>query len=99
SYFALAAQVHENHFWPAIPLLILGATLSPTFRFPAALFSVLFAVNLAIFYGLGRNLPTILPRQIGVDVTVPISVFILAAWGGFVVRASRLIRSPSPIRM
>jgi hypothetical protein len=32
SYFVLAAQVHENHFWPVVPLLIVAATLSPRYR-------------------------------------------------------------------
>lgn len=84
SYFVLSAQVHENHFWTVIPWLILAATLNPASRRLTVWLSLLFALNLAMFYGLGRTMPRLVPRRLGIDVTVPLSVAIIVAWTWFV---------------
>lgn len=80
SYFVLAAQVHENHFWPAVPLLIVAAALNPRYRGPAVVLSALFALNLVVFYGLGRTEPVIVPRRLGIDVTVVIALAVVLSW-------------------
>lgn len=84
SYFVLAAQVHENHFWPAVPLLIVAAAINPRYRWPTVTLSVLFALNLAVFYGLGRTRPAIVPRQLGIDLTVVIAIAIVLGWSWLV---------------
>jgi hypothetical protein len=90
SYFVLSAQVHENHFWPAIPLLILGSALSPLLRWPAAILTILFAGNLAVFYGFGRSVPVVMPREVGFDFTVLLSIAIVTTWGWFARRSYTL---------
>ena len=75
AYFVLSVQVHENHFFLAIPLLTLAAALRPTFAPVAAALSVTFALNLALTYGWAGQLPstTRLPI-VGIDATVIVAV-------------------------
>lgn len=96
SYFVLAAQVHENHFWPVVPLLIVAATLNPGYRRPAVVLSLLFAFNLAIFYGFGRTIPIVVPRQLGIDLTVVLSLAIVLSWSWLLALTWRTstVRSP-----
>lgn len=73
AYFVLEVQVHENHLYAALPLAACAATVLPRLRAPYALMSVVFALNLWMFYGFGRGYPGP-PRGITViDATVWLS--------------------------
>jgi hypothetical protein len=73
AYFVLGVQVHENHLYLALPLLAGAAATLPHFRGPFALLSAVFALNLFLFYGIGRGFP-LPPRGFTVvDATVVLS--------------------------
>lgn len=80
SYFVLAAQVHENHFWPVVPLLIVAAALNPVYQRTTIALTACFALNLAIFYGFGRTMLGVVPRRMGIDLTVIIATAVVLTW-------------------
>jgi hypothetical protein len=51
AYFTLSAQVHENHFFLAVPLLAIAAALRRKFAPVLAALSVIWALNLYLVYG------------------------------------------------
>ena len=66
-------QVHENHLYLALPLMAGAAALLPPMRAPFFLVSAVFALNLLLFYGIGRGFP-LPPRGFTViDATVVLS--------------------------
>ena len=70
AYFVLAVAVHENHLYLAVPLLALGAGARPALRRIHIAVSAVIALNLFLFFGLGRGLP-LPPRTLTiVDATV-----------------------------
>jgi dolichyl-phosphate-mannose-protein mannosyltransferase len=70
AYFVLGVQVHENHLYLAIPLLAGAAAARPRLRPVLVGASVVFALNLYLFFGFGRGLP-LPPRNLTiVDSTV-----------------------------
>jgi hypothetical protein len=79
AYTVLSVQVHENHFYLALPLMAAAGTMVPRLRAPYALASALCFLNLFLFQGLGKDLP--LPPRLfgGIDVTVPLSLLNVAA--------------------
>lgn len=84
AYFVLAVQVHENHLYLALPLMAAAAATLPALRGPLLLVSGIFALNLFLFYGIGRGYP-LPPRGFTiVDATVVLSCANLAAlvWHG-----------------
>jgi hypothetical protein len=71
AYATLSAQVHENHLFAAVPLLVLAAAGRRAFRPIAIGVSAIVALNLNLFYGLGDGIGFALPRTITViDATV-----------------------------
>ncbi len=79
AYFVLAVQVHENHLYLALPLLAAAAAAHRPLRPVLAAVSAIFAANLVLFYGLGRDLP-LPPRGFTVvDATVVLSLLNVAA--------------------
>jgi hypothetical protein len=73
AYFVLAVQVHENHLYLALPLMAAAAAMLPRLRGPFYLLSGVFALDLFLFYGLGRGFP-LPPRGFTViDATVVLS--------------------------
>jgi hypothetical protein len=74
----LSAQVHENHLWGAVPLLVLAAAGRPAFRSILFLVSAIVALNLNLFYGFGAGYA--LPRTLTViDATVVLAAINCAA--------------------
>lgn len=70
AYFVLAIQVHENHLYLALPLGAGAAAALPRLRAPYLLVSGIFALNLFLFQGIGRDMP-VPPRNVTlVDTTV-----------------------------
>jgi Gpi18-like mannosyltransferase len=83
SYFMLSVQVHENHFFLAIPFLTMAAVLRPEFAGVLVALSLTFALNLYFIYGWAGQTPaaSILPIA-HVDATVVVAVVNcgLSAW-------------------
>ena len=70
AYFVLGVQVHENHLYLAVPLLVAAAAVHPRLRPVFYGVSAVFALNLFLFFGLGRGFP-LPPRNLTiVDTTV-----------------------------
>ena len=81
AYFTLAVQVHENHAFMAVPLLVLAAAGRRAFSGPLVALSALFTLNLNLFYGLGDRVGYAVPRTITlVDASVVVAVANLAAF-------------------
>jgi hypothetical protein len=55
AYFTLDVQVHENHLYLALPLMAGAAAVLPRLRGPLYLTSAIFALNLFLFQGFGRD--------------------------------------------
>jgi hypothetical protein len=97
SYFMLAVQVHENHFFMILPLLALTAAVVPEWRRLFWILSVIFALNLYLFYGLGERVGFGVSRRItGLDATVWLSIANVAAFIGFGRRLRRCLAWPEP---
>jgi len=93
AYAMLAAQVHENHWYPVVPLLILAAASDRRYRGVLAAISIIAALNLYLFYGLGFGWPPITHRTwTGIDATVVlavVNVFVFARFGRLMNSSSR----------
>jgi hypothetical protein len=75
AYATLSAQVHENHLFAAVPLLVLASAGRRAFRPICVGVSVVLALNLNLFYGFGDGIGYALPRGITiVDATVILAV-------------------------
>lgn len=74
AYFVLGVQVHENHLYLAVPLLAAAAAVRTELRPVLYGLSVVFALNLFLFFGVGRGIP-LPPRNFTViDSTVLVAV-------------------------
>jgi hypothetical protein len=70
AYFVLGVQVHENHLYLAVPLLAAAGAAQRALRPVFYGVSAVFALNLFLFFGLGREFPPP-PRNVTiVDTTV-----------------------------
>jgi hypothetical protein len=79
AYTVLSVQVHENHFYLALPLIAAAGAVLPRLRGPYALASAICLFNLFLFQGFGHDfrLP---PRGFTiVDATVVLSFINVAA--------------------
>ncbi len=80
AYATLAAQVHENHLFAAVPLLVLASAGEPAFRPVCAAVTAIVALNLNLFYGFGQGVGYALPRTwTVVDATAVLAVLNCAA--------------------
>ncbi len=74
AYFVLGLQVHENHLYLAVPLLAAAAAVQPDLRPVLIAVSSVFALNLYLFAGFGRDFP-LPPRNVTlIDETVLLAV-------------------------
>ena len=82
AYFVLAVQVHENHLYLAVPLLAGAAGAVPSLRPVFFALSAVFALNLYLFFGLGRGFPPPARTLTIVDTTVLLAIAncALLAW-------------------
>jgi hypothetical protein len=90
AYALLAAQVHENHLYLAVPFFIAAAALDR--RYAAAMWWVsgIFTLNLLLFYGLGRGMPWPVERRwTGIDASVLLAVVNVAVFIWATVRLRR----------
>ncbi|MGE3273782.1 MAG: hypothetical protein AB7O67_01630 [Vicinamibacterales bacterium] len=74
AFFVFGVAVHEHHMMLAVPLLVLAAGLNPVFRPIAWAVSAVVALNLNLFYGVGRGLGWAVPRML-----TPIDLSVLLA--------------------
>ncbi|MCU1384322.1 MAG: hypothetical protein JWL71_3019 [Acidobacteria bacterium] len=75
AYATLSAQVHENHLFAAVPLLVLASAGRGAFRPIAIGVSAVVVLNLNLFYGFGDGVGYALPRAITiVDATVLVAL-------------------------
>ena len=73
AYTVLSVQVHENHFYLALPLIAAAGAMLPRMRGPYVLASAVCFLNLFLMQGIGRDFP-VPPRNITlVDATVLVS--------------------------
>jgi hypothetical protein len=84
AYATLSAQVHENHLFAAVPLLVIAGAGRPRFRPIMWTVSAIFALNLNMFYGISEYIDGYaFPRTATVvDATVLLAVLNCAtlAW-------------------
>jgi hypothetical protein len=90
SYATLSAQVHENHLFAAVPLLVIAGAGRPRYRPVMWTVSAIFALNLNLFYGISEYLPGYaVPRSLTViDATVILALVncVSLVWHGAVLR-------------
>ena len=70
AYMTLSAQVHENHLFSAIPLLVLAATTRRRLAPVLVTVSGIFVTNLYLFYGLGGDGPAFPRTATWIDATL-----------------------------
>jgi hypothetical protein len=90
AYATLAAQVHENHLFAAVPLLGVAAAGRPRFTAVFAALSAIFALNLNLFYGVSEDIGYSLPRTITI---IDLSVLLAFVNCGALVWHARVFRS------
>lgn len=84
AYFTLSVQVHENHFFLALPLLAIAAALRPAFAPVFAALSVTFALNLYAIFGLrGNGPPDFVTTLARIDPGVPLAAITCALFVWF----------------
>ena len=90
AYFTLSVQVHENHFFLALPLLAIAAALRPAFVPVFAALSAAFALNLYLTFGVrGDGPPPLIASIAVVDPGVVVAVIVCALFGWFAVVLAR----------
>jgi hypothetical protein len=94
AYFTLSVQVHENHFFLALPLLSVAAALRREFAPVFAALSVVWALNLYFVYGWsGAGAPDVAARFAGMDTTVILAAIACALFGWLAAVLARLPQS------
>jgi hypothetical protein len=104
AYATLSAQVHENHLFAAVPLLVLASSGRRVFWKICAAVSAVVALNLNLFYGFGDGIGYALPRRMTIiDVTVIVALVncFLLLWHAAVLKtesstAAARLRQPAP---
>ena len=97
--FMAMTQVHENHIYVAVPLLVIVAATRPAYRPLMWTVSAIFFLNLNLFYGISEYAyrgQYIIPRHITViDLTVVVSVVncLALAWHGTLLRRECAVES------
>ena len=90
AYTMLATRVHENHLYLAVPFLMIAGGMDRTLRPLAWAVSVMAAINLYVFYGLGDGWPPMIGRRwTGLDLTV----WLAAVNVGIFVWATAVVRT------
>jgi hypothetical protein len=80
AFETLAAGVHENHLFAAVPLLTIAAAGRRHFAPVLAVVSAIFALNLNMFYGISEDLGYRVPRGLTIiDLSVVVAALNCAA--------------------
>ena len=97
AYFTLSVQVHENHFFLAVPLLALATAIRREFAPVLAVLSLTWTLNLYFVYGFYGEGASAIPASLtGIDATVVLSAINCAAFGWFAVTFARACRANPP---
>lgn len=97
AYVIFGTAVHENHFYPAIPLFAIAAATVRSMRPIFWATTSLFALNIYLFYGLGDGGPPIIDRGwTFIDLTVWLSVVNIALFTWCTILIVRLTRASQP---
>jgi len=81
AYFMFSAQVHENHLYIALPLLVLAAGELKALRRTFWWVSGIVTLNIYLFEGLGKGHPPVIDRHWTIiDMTVVLSVINLCVF-------------------
>jgi hypothetical protein len=94
AYATLAAQVHENHLYAALPFLTLAAAGRRRLVPVLIAVSAIFALNLNLFYGISEDLGYRIPRGLTiVDMTVVLALINCGAlvWHAMMFRRECLV--------
>ena len=95
AYFVIGVPVHENHFYPAMPLLAIAAAVIAPMRAVFWASSAIFTLNLYLFYGLGRGWPPLIDRGwTFIDLTVLLAAANVAV---FIWTTLRVWRASGPV--
>ncbi len=79
-YTLLSVQVHENHFYLALPLVAAAGAMLPRMRAPYVLASAVCLLNLLLFQGIGRDFPLPPRGSTIIDATVLLSFINIGAF-------------------
>jgi hypothetical protein len=90
AYTLLSVQVHENHFYLALPLIAAAGAVLPQMRAPYALASAICLLNLYLFQGLGHDFVPPDRMLTIVDATVLVSFVNVGAFVWHVRRFARV---------
>jgi hypothetical protein len=85
AFFVLSVGVHEHHMMLAVPLMALAAGIRPSLKPLFWSISLIVALNMNLFYGIGMGVGWSLPRGLLlVDLSVLLSIANIAAlvWHG-----------------
>ncbi len=97
AYTMFAIPAHENHFYPAVPLLAIAAAALPRLRSIFWTTSAIFVVNIYLFYGFGEHHPPHIDRA---WTFIDLSVLLAVANAGVFIwatrRVNRLSAPPAP---
>jgi hypothetical protein len=97
AYVILGTAVHENHFYPAIPLFAIAAATIRSLRPIFWATTTLFALNIYLFYGLGDGRQPVIDRGwTYIDLTVLLAVVNIALFIWCTILIVRLTRTPEP---
>jgi hypothetical protein len=81
TYFVWNVPVHENHLYLAVPLFALAAALDRRHRVTFWTVSILCALNMYLFYGLGYGWPPLIGRGwTGIDFSVIVALVTCGVW-------------------
>jgi hypothetical protein len=81
AYYTLGVAVHEHHVLLAVPLLAVAAALHARYRGLFVVITVIAALSMNMFYGIGRGIGWAVPRGItGLDLSVVNSFANVAAF-------------------
>ena len=94
AYTLLSVQVHENHFYLALPLMAAAVPLLPRLRGPYALASAVCFLNMWLFQGLGQDLRPPPRTFVVVDSTVLLAFVNVAAFGWHARRFAHVAGAP-----
>ena len=104
AYATLSAQVHENHLFAAVPLLVMASAGRRAFAPIAVGVSAVVALNLNLLYGFGDGIGYAVPRGITViDLTVILAIVncFLLSWHAAVLKrqcSTAAVLLPQPVR-
>ena len=99
AYFMFGAQVHENHLYIALPILVLAAGELKTLRPAFWVLSAIVTLNIYLFEGLGTGHPPLIDRRWTViDMSVLLSVINVCVFIWFTRRVVAASRVPPNVR-